>query len=78
MLKTIIGKLEKNDNEVDDDVAQLECNNNKCYVLTFRYIQIALKFGICLYNVKNYTQQYIENKNKNIFNSFLIVASRYT
>ena len=31
-----IGK--KNDNDVDADVVQLECSNNKCYVLAFRCI----------------------------------------
>ena len=41
MLKTIIRKLErKKDNDMDIDVAQLECNNNKCYVSAFRYKQI--------------------------------------
>ena len=41
MLKKIIGKLEKkNDNDVDADVAQLEHSNNKCYVSTFLYIYI--------------------------------------
>ena len=39
---------------------------------------IALKFGIYLYNVKKYAQQYIKNINKNIFNKFLIVESRRT
>ena len=39
MLKSIIGKLEKkNDNELDAYVAQLEHSNNKCYASTFRYI----------------------------------------
>ena len=39
MLKTIIRKLErKKDNDMDIDVAQLERNNNKCYVSAFRYI----------------------------------------
>ena len=38
MLKTITGKLEKNDNEVDDDVAQLKRGNNKCYTSAFRHI----------------------------------------
>ena len=28
----------KKDNEVDADVAQQECSNNKCYVSAFRYI----------------------------------------
>ena len=31
-----IGK--KNDNDLDVDVARLECSNNKCYAPTFRYI----------------------------------------
>ena len=31
-----IGK--KKDNDVDANVAQLECSNNKCYALTFIYI----------------------------------------
>ena len=31
-----IGK--KNDNDVDADVVQLECSNNKCYISTFRCI----------------------------------------
>ena len=39
---------------------------------------IAFKFGICLYNVKKYAQQYIKNINKNIFNNFLIAESRRT
>ena len=39
---------------------------------------ITLKFGICLYNVKNYAQQCIENINKNIFNNFLMAAPRRT
>ena len=39
---------------------------------------IALKFGICLYNVKKYAQQYIKNINRNIFNNFLIAESRRT
>ena len=39
---------------------------------------ITLKFGICLYNVKKYAQQYIKNINKNIFNNFLIAESRRT
>ena len=41
MLKIIIGKLEKKkekDNDMDADVAQQECSNNKCYASTFRYI----------------------------------------
>ena len=40
MLKTIIRKLEKEGkgNDVDADVAQLECSNNKCYALTFKNI----------------------------------------
>ena len=33
-----IGK--KNDYDVDTDVAQLKCSNNKYYASTFRYIQI--------------------------------------
>ena len=46
MLKTIVGKLEKkNDNEVNADVAQLERSNNKCYALVFRYIYIYKIFG---------------------------------
>ena len=28
----------KKDNDVDANVAQLECSNNKCYALTFIYI----------------------------------------
>ena len=28
----------KKDNDMDADVAQLECNDNKCYTLAFRYI----------------------------------------
>ena len=39
---------------------------------------IGLKFGICLYNVKKYAQQYIENINKNIANNFLITTRRRT
>ena len=39
---------------------------------------ITLKFGICLYNVKLYAQQYIKNINKNIFNNFLITTPRCT
>jgi len=39
MLQTIIGKLKiKNNNNMNPDVTQLERNNNKYYVLTFRYI----------------------------------------
>ena len=39
MLKKIIGKLEKkNDNNVDADVVQLERSNNKYYISAFRYI----------------------------------------
>ena len=39
MLKTIIGKLKrKKDNNMDADMAQLECSNNKCYASTFRYV----------------------------------------
>ena len=33
-----IGK--KNDNDVDANLAQLKCSNNKCYASTFRYIYI--------------------------------------
>ena len=36
MLKTIIGKLEKKNNDMDAEVAQLK-HNNKCYTSTFRY-----------------------------------------
>ena len=39
---------------------------------------ITLKFGICLYNVKKYAQQYIKNINNNFFNNFLITESRCT
>ena len=35
---------------------------------------IALKFGICLYNVKKYAQQYIKNIKKKILKNFLIAA----
>ena len=40
MLKQIIGKLErkKKDNDMDADMAQLECNNNKYYTSAFRCI----------------------------------------
>ena len=41
MLKTIIEKLEKEeeeDNDVNADMTQLECRNNKCYALAFRNI----------------------------------------
>ena len=42
MLKTIIEKLEKEeekeDNDVNTDMTQLECRNNKCYALAFRNI----------------------------------------
>ena len=37
MLKTIIGKLEKKNNDMDAEVAQLKHNNNKCYTSTFRH-----------------------------------------
>ena len=40
MLKTIIGKLEKKNNDMDAEVAQLKHNNNKCYTSTFRYILV--------------------------------------
>ena len=31
-------KIEKKkDNNMDADMTQLECNNNKCYASTFRY-----------------------------------------
>ena len=43
MLKTIIEKLEKEeeeeDNDVNADMTQLERRNNKCYALAFRNIQ---------------------------------------
>ena len=42
MLKTIIEKLEKEeeeeDNDVNADTTQLERRNNKCYALAFRNI----------------------------------------
>ena len=40
MLKKIqkIGK--KQDNDMDDDVAQLKRNNNKCYISAYIYIYI--------------------------------------
>ena len=42
MLKTIIEKLEKEeeeeDNDVNADMTQLECRNNKCCALAFRNI----------------------------------------
>ena len=28
----------KKDNDMDADVTQLECSDNKCYTLAFRYI----------------------------------------
>ena len=40
MLKTIIGKLKRKDNNVDADIAQLKCNNNKYYASAFIYIYI--------------------------------------
>ena len=40
MLKTIIGKLEKKNNDMDAEVAQLKRNNNKCYISTFSYILV--------------------------------------
>ena len=36
--------MKENDNEVDADVAQLECSNNKCYVSAFRYIYIYIDY----------------------------------
>ena len=39
---------------------------------------VIYRFSICLYNVKRCTQKYIENKNKNILNNFLIAAFRRT
>ena len=40
-IKNSYNKLErKKDNDMDIDVAQLECSNNKCYVSAFRYIYI--------------------------------------
>ena len=40
MLKTIIEKLEKEeeDNDVNDNMTQLEHGNNKCYASAFRNI----------------------------------------
>ena len=47
MLKTIIEKLEKEeeeDNDVNADMTQLERGNNKCYALAFRNIQTSRGF----------------------------------
>ena len=39
MLKNYYKKIrKKQDNDVDPDVTQLECNNNKYYASVFRYI----------------------------------------
>ena len=35
----------KKDNDMDADVAQLECSDNKSYTLAFRYIQIDMKLS---------------------------------
>ena len=41
MLKKNYRKIwKKNDNDVDANLAQLKCSNNKCYASTFRYIYI--------------------------------------
>ena len=46
MLKNYYKKIrKKQDNDVDPDVAQLECNNNKYYASAFRYIQIYINDG---------------------------------
>ena len=47
MLKTIIEKLEKEeeeDNDVNADMTQLERGNNKCYASAFRNIQTSRRF----------------------------------
>ena len=41
-----IGK--KKDNDVDANVAQLECSNDKCYVLAFIYIDINMVVKIAI------------------------------
>ena len=41
MLKKLFKKIgKKQDNDVNDDVAQLKRSNNKCFTSTFGYIQI--------------------------------------
>ena len=52
MLKKLQKIKKKQDNDVDTDVAQYERNNNKCYTLTFKYIQIChvLKFFFPSFN----------------------------
>ena len=35
---------------MDADVSQLECSNNKCYSLAFRYINIYIYIYIDLFN----------------------------
>ena len=40
MLKKLQKIKKKQDNDVDTDVTQYECNNNKYYTSIFRYIQI--------------------------------------
>ena len=46
MLKNYYKKIrKKQDNDVDPDVTQLECNNNKYYASVFRYIQIYIDDG---------------------------------
>ena len=41
MLKKLFKKIgKKQDNDVDDNVAQMKRSNNKCFTSTFRYIQI--------------------------------------
>ena len=43
MLKKNYRKIgKKNDNDVDANLAQLKCSNNKCYASTFRYIYICI------------------------------------
>ena len=43
-------KIEKKkDNNVDNDVAQLEYNNNKYYILTFKYIYIYIDIDLFLF-----------------------------
>ena len=44
MLNKLFKKIgKKQDNDVDDDVAQLKRSNNKCFTSTFSNIQIRMK-----------------------------------
>ena len=71
MLKKNYRKIgKKNDNDVDANLAQLKCSNNKCYASTFRYVYIYIYRRLELFTLN-------KKKTLQVFSYYRMLSSSF-